>query len=316
MSDYVVALYSASEKIKWDNFISNSNQPFFLFQRNFMDYHNHRFKDYSLMVYENDELIALLPANRVGENIYSHQGLTYGGLILNNIYNDKVLLAIYFAVLEFVRANSVKSISLKSLPEFYDKTVVFSNRLLKGNLGAEVYQKHKVLAVDYDLPFTIHKTKLKNYRKNKKKGFVIEETNSFDVFWNEVLIPRLKSKHNTKPVHSLTEIKLLNSRFPNQIKQFNIFLDNKILAGITIFDKGRVVKSQYGATTERGEKERALEYLFIHLIYKYKDYGKHFFSMGTVTDTSNKMGYNPGLLKQKEELGCKIYSQDFLLIET
>ena len=36
-----------------------------------------------------------------------------------------------------------------------------------------------------------------------------------------------------------------------------------------------------------------------------------FFDMGTVNDGD---GYNKGLLKQKEELGCKIYLQDFYKI--
>jgi hypothetical protein len=38
--------------------------------------------------------------------------------------------------------------------------------------------------------------------------------------------------------------------------------------------------------------------------------------MGTVSDNSNKLGYNPGLLRQKEELGCQMYAQEFLLLET
>ena len=46
-----------------------------------MDYHSDRFRDYSLMVYKNEKIITLLPANRVGDTLYSHQGLTYGGLI-------------------------------------------------------------------------------------------------------------------------------------------------------------------------------------------------------------------------------------------
>jgi hypothetical protein len=33
--------------------------------------------------------------------------------------------------------------------------------------------------------------------------------------------------------------------------------------------------------------------------------------MGTVT-TNDSLGYNPGLLKQKQELGCSIYSQQII----
>ena len=70
------------------------------------------------------------------------------------------------------------------------------------------------------------------------------------------------------------------------------------------------MKSQYGATTKKGEELRALDFLFINLIQKYKSEGKLFFDMGIVND-DNEKGYHAGLLKQKEELGCSVYSQDF-----
>ena len=44
-----------------------------------MDYHKDRFEDYSLMVFKDEKLVAVLPANRVEDKLFSHQGLTYGG---------------------------------------------------------------------------------------------------------------------------------------------------------------------------------------------------------------------------------------------
>ena len=46
-----------------------------------MEYHADRFTDYSLLVYDGNKLLALLPANRSGDVLYSHAGLTYGGVI-------------------------------------------------------------------------------------------------------------------------------------------------------------------------------------------------------------------------------------------
>jgi len=102
---------------------------------------------------------------------------------------------------------------------------------------------------------------------------------------------------------------LLKNRFPENIKQFVIYLDNQIVAGITIFKTKNVVKSQYGAVTDKGEKNRALDFLFISLINQYREEGYAFFDMGIVTEN------NLGLLKQKEELGCEIYTQDFYRLE-
>ena len=56
-----------------------------------MEYHKDRFDDYSLMIFNvNNKLVAILPAHKVDSVLYSHQGLTYGGLVLSS----KVILEI------------------------------------------------------------------------------------------------------------------------------------------------------------------------------------------------------------------------------
>ena len=80
---FKVRQYTREDELEWNNFVENSKQGTFLFNRSYMDYHADRFHDCSLMVYRKDRLYALLPANRVDTTLYSHQGLTYGGLITN-----------------------------------------------------------------------------------------------------------------------------------------------------------------------------------------------------------------------------------------
>lgn len=279
-----------------------------------MDYHSDRFVDFSLMVKKENDIVAVLPANKRTDELISHQGLTYGGLITRKDLDVESIKAVVNALLTFLKDAGFKFIEIRELPTFYqcDLSHYVLNALIDDT--ATIIGANKVLAIDYNKPLSIHKTKLKHYRKNKDKGFEIKEEDNFDEFWNQVLVPRLKDRHNTKPVHTLQEISLLKSRFNNQIKQFNIYLKGEILAGITIFDKGQIVKSQYGATTALGETERALEYLFIDLIHKYKAEGKSFFSMGTIMDKSYREGYNIGLMRQKIELGCNEYKQNILRI--
>ena len=50
---------------------------------------------------------------------------------------------------------------------------------------------------------------------------------------------------------------------------------------------------------------------FLSLIEHYHNSGAQFFCIGTVP-TNDSVGYNPGLLKQKQELGCSIYSQQII----
>ena len=76
--------YTAAYHRNWNDFVSESSNGTFLFLREYMEYHADRFTDYSLLVYDGNKLLALLPANRSGDVLYSHAGLTYGGLIVTN----------------------------------------------------------------------------------------------------------------------------------------------------------------------------------------------------------------------------------------
>ena len=63
--------YTSARQPIWDAFVQTAKNNSFQHLRAYMDYHNNRFADYSLMAYSGDEPVALLPANRVGDVVYS-----------------------------------------------------------------------------------------------------------------------------------------------------------------------------------------------------------------------------------------------------
>ena len=83
MHNFSVQIYQSKDLKLWNAFISKAKNATFLFNRNFMDYHNDRFNDYSLLVFKAEKVIAVIPANREETTLYSHQGLTYGGFVLD-----------------------------------------------------------------------------------------------------------------------------------------------------------------------------------------------------------------------------------------
>jgi hypothetical protein len=274
-----------------------------------MEYHSDRFEDFSLMVYDEKKLVAVLPANRVGETVYSHQGLTYGGLVLPLKIKANVTIEIIDAVVLFLKQNAVLELLYKQLPILYFSKVSNEIDYFLLQKGAHLLRKDMNLAINLSKDLMISKSKLKHFNKSNANLQIVEETD-FTFFWNYVLQPRLKDKYNLKPVHNLAEISLLKSYFPDNIKQFSAYFEEQIVAGITIFDFGNVIKSQYGSTTKEGEQLRALDFLYITLINKYKKEGKLYFDMGIVNENEGKE-FNSGLLNQKEELGCDIYNQDY-----
>ncbi|MHA7059994.1 GNAT family N-acetyltransferase [Aquimarina sp. M1] len=302
---YRIKKYQKTDCLLWNSFIDNSKNGTFLFHRDFMEYHSDRFLDFSLLIYDQSKLIAVFPANIKDTKVYSHQGLTYGGLILNKSIGGEKIRNILSEMIVFLRSHSISDLYIKSIPAFYHQKPSNELMFFLFEFGATLYRRDLNLAIDYSLPASIHKNKVKHYKKRENIGLAVEEVDDFSEFWNKVLLPRLREKHHTKPVHTLEEIRMLKKNFPENIKQFVIRIDSEILGGVTIFKTKEVVKSQYGAITDRGEKYRALDFLFIFLINQYRKEGYKFFDMGTVTDN------NFGLLKQKEELGCEIYTQDF-----
>lgn len=314
MKNYTVRKYQKTDYALWNDFISQAKNATFLFHRDFMEYHSDRFEDFSLLVFDETKLVTVLPANRKGNELFSHQGLTYGGFVTQNKLKSEAISEVVNAVIVFLREQEFKNLFLKLLPAFYTSGGNQQTDYLLFQRGAVLYRKDINLAVNLNQPLTISKSKLKHFRRVSGFDLSYKQTEDFASFWNFVLLPRLSEKHDVKPVHSLEEIEKLHRFFPQQIKQFSVYHHNEIVAGITVFESDRVVKSQYGATTKIGEQLRALDYLFIHLLDYYKKLGKPFFDMGTVHENGGNT-VNWGLLNQKEELGCSVYNQDFYKLE-
>lgn len=309
MDNYSITTYNVEDKTIWNAFIKQAKNATFLFDRDFMEYHNDRFEDFSLMIFKNDKLVSVLPANRVGDEVFSHQGLTYGGFIFGSSIETQNVESIFEATHLYLKSQKITQFKIKQIPSIYHKKASNEMDYFLFRKGARLENREMNLAIDFSKELFISKSKLKHYRRVVEMGLVMVEERSCDSFWNSILIPRLQEKYKIKPVHSLEEINRLQFAFPNNIKQYNAYFENEIVAGITLFCTKNVVKSQYGATSQKGESLRALDFLFITLITTFKN-KFDFFDMGIATGNKDEP-YNKGLLKQKEELGCSVYSQDY-----
>lgn len=314
MKKYQVKKYEKQDQKLWDGFVKKAKNATFLFFRDFMEYHQERFDDFSLLIFdEKDKLKALLPANRVGNQVFSHQGLTYGGLLVEKKTKSTEVFDLMKSVEGFLKEQMIVSLVMKSLPIIYNTTLSNELDFYWFTQKATLFRRDMNLAFPLNDVELLSKSKLKHYKKTK--NIEIRFDDDFKAFWNEILIPRLAQKHQAKPVHTLAEIELLASKFPENIKQVNAYVDNTIVAGITLFIDKRVIKSQYGATSEVGETNRALDYLYFNLFDFYRAENRLYFDMGVVTDASFEEGYNKGLLQQKEELGGVVFCQDYYQLD-
>jgi acetyltransferase-like isoleucine patch superfamily enzyme/CheY-like chemotaxis protein len=311
---FSVERYTISRKLEWDTFVSAAKNATFLFSRDYMDYHSDRFADYSLMIFHDGELVAVLPANlNANGTLISHEGLTFGGLVVSRAAKLGDVLACFHVVLHYLSQRQISKLLYKRIPGFYnalpDDDVAYALFLL----DARLYRRDCATAVPQAdrLPFRRgHKRLIK---KATSLGVRIVQETSFQPFWERVLVPQLAARYGVKPVHTLEEITLLASRFPEQIKQFSAYCGDEILAGTTIYETPIVAHAQYGSVTEEGRRIGAEAYLFSSLIEQYKD--KRFFDFG-ISNEKEGRALNHGLLEWKEGFGARCYSHDFYEIDT
>lgn len=313
MKNYTVKRYQEKDYSNWNAFIGQSKNATFLFHRDFMDYHKERFEDYSLMVYKSEKLMAILPANRVEDIVYSHQGLTYGGLI----YGEKLKLAsvilVFRAILFYLNENKISKIQLKTLPSIYHHKPAEELNYALFLAEAKLIQRNTLAVIDLSQPILIANGRKEGVKKGIVKGLEIKEVDEFDDFWNNILIPNLENKYHVKPVHSLQEITNLKEKFPENIRQFNVYYKGKIIAGATLFESENVIHSQYISADKTKNTTGSLDFLYHHLISEiFKE--KSFFDFGTSNKNQGKK-LNKGLSFWKESFGASTIVQDFYEVE-
>ena len=309
-----IETYNNSFKEDWNKFIDLSKNSTFLFKRDFMDYHSDKFKDHSLLVYKNSVLVALFPLNINDGKAYSHQGLTYGGIIVKDDIKFVKFLELFIEILKYLNNLSIHKLYIKQIPIIYNSSFNGELDYLCYISGGIIYRRDIISVIDMQTDFKISKDRIQGYKRGLKNNLEVKETNDFDEFWNSILIPTLSDKHSVKPVHSLNEIKQLKSNFRENIKQYNVYHNDKIVAGTTIFQTKNVAHVQYIGSTPDKNSLGSLDFLFYNLIKEYFSNCKYF-DFGN-SHEKDGMKLNQGLNYWKEGYGARSLTQDFYEINT
>jgi hypothetical protein len=301
--------YTADKSDEWNQFVAQSKNGTFLFLREYMDYHSDRFEDHSLMVYHKSELYALLPANRKADLLYSHQGLTYGGLLLTQDGKTAGVRDAFVAVNDFLRQEGFRRVIYKHIPWIYaslpsEEDLFALHHVCQAQICSR--DVSTVVALKHHLPLS--ELRRRCVKKALKAGVEIRETQDCSEFW-PLLEANLKARYNARPVHSLEEIVLLKSRFPRQIRLFVACRDGRVIGGILLYICAHTVKTQYISSNEEGRRVGALDLLFTTLMDKYSEDGKQFFDFGTSNRPDNN-DLNDSLIFQKEGFGGRAVCYD------
>ena len=321
--------YSINYRDVWDEFVRTSKNGTFLFERGFMDYHASRFADCSVLVVDDtnfsDEsgeaqlqvrnVKALLPANWHEEErcVYSHQGLTYGGLVVREgVTQTEVLQMMQLVLLYFQNYLRAQKFVYKPIPYIYTPLPSEEDLYALFRAGGQLSRRLVSTVVNPRHPLRMRTLRIRQSRKAVDHGFYIDRLTEGDwdtlrAYW-KLLEDVLRVHHNASPVHSVEEMQLLMERFPRNIRLFLVRRDQEVMGGCIIFETLQVAHFQYIAVGEEGREYGALDLLFRYLVNeRYSQ--MEFIDFGT----SNEMGghvLNEGLIFQKEGFGGRAVCYD------
>ena len=230
-----------NQEQEWDDFIKHSFNGTVYHTRKFINYHpKNRFVDKSIMIYDDNILVCVIPVCLNNDKYFSHLGTTYGG---------PVIIKSYFKI------EKLKKI-IDLIFEYYDNKLemrIANDIYFNNSQSSLIYLLQTKLYLKLELSWYItnfnidnisnkfNRRHLLNIKKDKSiLVFITDKIDDYIDFY-KILENTLKNKHNTKPTHTLEEFLILKDIVNHKLC---IVKNTDIIAGIYFIE---VTKDKYYA---------------------------------------------------------------------
>lgn len=289
----------------WDEFCHSTFQGTFLHTRRFLSYHGDRFVDQSLVLEEDGEWVGILPAAISPSNnnwIVSHPGATYGGLLHKGRLQGSRMVEALIQIQKYYAEQGFSRLIYKAVPSLYHRFPANDDLYALFRVGGMRSRCDLSSAIDLSDRLPVSVRRKRSLKRAVKEGVqVIVGKQYLQELWN-VLRENLSVKHNVEPTHSLNEIALLFDRFPENIQCVCGLLEQRVVAGVILFNTSTTSHAQYIASSNVGYEVSALDAVFEHCINEAQNNNKSWFDFGISNEDQGKT-LNDGLYKFKCEFG-------------
>ncbi len=283
-------IFSSSDTPAWEQFVATANNGTLFHERKFLGYHPPgRFNDHSLIIEKSGKLKALFPAVDIqtaeGRALVSHQGSSYGGIIVQQNLSIQESYDFVEAICDYARQTGFSRIQMTLPPAIYQHTVsnYLDFSLIKHGFTYKKRDVSSMLTMESSPEKNLerfapsHRTAV---RKALKQGVTVRESDDWAAFY-ALLRENLEIRHNVQPTHTLKELLQLKQLYPDQIRLFGAYWENKLIAGVVNFSVNNdVVLAFYISHIEAYQHLRAVNLLFYEIItwchekaFKYLDFG-------------------------------------------
>lgn len=296
--------YSPDLKKDWGRVLQKATNATLMHERDFLAYHSPgKFQDCSVILYNNSKPVAVFAAHREGEMVYSHQGLSYAGLIQVPCSFDQKLEQ-FKALMKYFEGLGISHLQIKETPAFYNSIKDEAMDYIMHLTNAKSTQME--LSLTINLPLEVkNKGRKANIKQASRQDLKIIESNEVKNFWETLLLPNLQNRYQTVPTHSCEEMTFLMDKFPGKIRQFNVIKDGLMVAGATVYFSKNCIHTQYLASNSKGRKLHALDALVNYLgntfaeKYPILDFGHSNENLG--------LNINKDLFRWKESFGANSF---------
>lgn len=306
--------YTEADSDIWDEYIVTAPMVTLLHTRRYLAYHADRFQDVSLLIKDEKDnivglfLAALDPSD--SSRVVSHPGITYGGLLHQGNLRGEKMIDSWKLIKQYYASQGLKQLIYKAIPFIYFQTPAFDDLYALFRLGAVRYRCDLSCAIDLEHRLQPSRRRQRGLKKAQQKNVVIKENFEFISFFWGILTENLIEKHNLNPVHRIQEILHLQALFPTNIKLIVALVQDKVEAGVILFDTPNVSHAQYIGSSIVGHEVSALEAIFEFCISKSSEQKKRYFNFGISTEQEGQH-LNHGLYQFKSEFGGGGIIQEF-----
>ena len=297
--------FGPDDSTAWDQLCAESPQATFLHTRKFLSYHGDRFQDASLMIELDGRLLGIFPA-AISEAdptlIVSHPGITFGGLLNHGKLKGERVIAALAEVSNYYRQMGFAKLLYKAVPHFYHLMPSQDDIYALFRLGARRIRCDLSCTIDLAARQKVSERRRRSLKKAYSAGVsVVEGSHYIPELW-PTLKQNLEAKNRAAPVHSLEEISLLVSRFPDHITSAVAKIDGTVEAGVVIFKSRNVHHAQYITSSATANQVCALDAVFEHCISSAAKARARWFDFGISNENQGKV-LNDGLYRFKSEFG-------------
>ena len=303
--------YSEEWKLKWDEFVLNSNNGTMFHLQKFFDYHTPgKFKFDHLIFLTDNKIAALLPG-RLTNGIYeSPIGASYGSIVTRDIKFAEAM-EIVTTLLDYGRKNNIKEFELTPAPMIYEKyqnqNLEFAMRWLGFSYKLHYISSAIKLDKERDIIERLSPTIRRNVRKSLKNPNVRVEINErYDEFYPILL--ENKARHNVKPTHSYEDLLHLKELMPDNLKLFMVYLDDKPIGGSSMFFANKkVALCFYNMLRYEYAEYKPIQRVMYEVLKYSTENGYAYVDIGVSQDTKaqNPMTPSMSLIEFKEKFDAK-----------